>query len=291
MTADSSALAQAGATSDFSIEQVESLGKLAVVCVNSVLKIHHAAWLGQTESLRREIETLAMLRPQIPDYPFDDPFANHSPTKLGCVEATSAHAASFLIGTRCLDLALLSHFCIGPAPALPGSGQRPGLLSSDVSESLHQFQRLSNATELLAIAWECETVVERIVELMRAMLVTGAPQGLAQGEAFRAAERLRLNAVTVLAVERIAARNRSLISPESNEQEVMDVPPLTEKQRQIREMLKGRALSAKELAKQLDCDPSRLFRDHIKPLMRAGVIKNSRVVGGYYLLDSPPKQV
>jgi hypothetical protein len=103
------------------------------------------------------------------------------------------------------------------------------------------------------------------------------------------AEHLGRDATTALAVERIPARNRSLVSPESNQQEAMHVPPLTEKQRQILSLLDGRALFGKELAKQLDCNIRSLLRDHINPLMDAGKIKNNKAVGGYYCPDSPPK--
>ncbi|HET6576313.1 MAG TPA: hypothetical protein VFG68_22110 [Fimbriiglobus sp.] len=64
--------------------------------------------------------------------------------------------------------------------------------------------------------------------------------------------------------------------------------PLPRRQREVLEKLDGRALSLKDLAKELDCDPSRLRRDHLKPLMNAGHIKNDRAIGGYYRPDAPP---
>jgi hypothetical protein len=70
---------------------------------------------------------------------------------------------------------------------------------------------------------------------------------------------------------------------------MVPVRPLDEKKRQILEKLKGRALALEALAKELDCDPSRLYRDHIKSLVGAGRVKNDRKIGGYFRLDAPPR--
>jgi hypothetical protein len=64
--------------------------------------------------------------------------------------------------------------------------------------------------------------------------------------------------------------------------------PLTEKQCLLLDALNGTALSLKELAKRLACDPSRLQRDHLKPLLRDGSVKNCKAVGGYFRVDAPP---
>jgi hypothetical protein len=64
--------------------------------------------------------------------------------------------------------------------------------------------------------------------------------------------------------------------------------PLTAKQREILAVLSGQALTLKELAERLGCDPSRLQRDHLKPLMERGLLANDSRVGGYYRPDAPP---
>ena len=62
----------------------------------------------------------------------------------------------------------------------------------------------------------------------------------------------------------------------------------TEKQREVLLALDRRALTLKALAEMLECDPSRLQRDHLKPLMMLGHIQNDGSVGGYYRPDAPP---
>lgn len=65
--------------------------------------------------------------------------------------------------------------------------------------------------------------------------------------------------------------------------------PLPEKQLAILRALDGRALTLKALAEAVGgSDPSRLHRDHIKPLMALGRIKPDRKIGGYYRPDVPP---
>jgi len=70
----------------------------------------------------------------------------------------------------------------------------------------------------------------------------------------------------------------------------VDAPPgtLTEKQREILKALDAKAMTLDELATQLDCDKSRLHRDHLKPLKKLGRVINDRKVGGYYRPDAPP---
>ena len=71
-----------------------------------------------------------------------------------------------------------------------------------------------------------------------------------------------------------------------------DTEALPEKQRMILDTLTGRALALKALSKAVDpdsTDTSRFHRDHLKPLMVLGRIKNDRKVGGYYRPDAPPK--
>ena len=63
---------------------------------------------------------------------------------------------------------------------------------------------------------------------------------------------------------------------------------LSERQREVLSILSGVALTLKELAKRLDCDPSRLHREHLKALMRFGRVENNRKIGGYYRPDTPP---
>jgi hypothetical protein len=62
----------------------------------------------------------------------------------------------------------------------------------------------------------------------------------------------------------------------------------SEKQQQILQLLWRRAMKLRELAEALDCDPSRLQRDHLKPLMKRGEIENDRAKGGYYRPAAPP---
>jgi hypothetical protein len=66
------------------------------------------------------------------------------------------------------------------------------------------------------------------------------------------------------------------------------IPVMTEKQRAILKALDGKALTLEDLALQLDCDKSRLHRDHLKPLTDRDVVRNSRRIGGYYRPDAPP---
>jgi hypothetical protein len=86
-----------------------------------------------------------------------------------------------------------------------------------------------------------------------------------------------LNRLTVETTAAISARIRE-VGKEA----------LPQKQREILTALKGRALSLQQLATELDCDPSRLHRDHIKPLIASGRLKLDRSVGGYYRSDAPP---
>ncbi|MFO0803437.1 MAG: hypothetical protein U0791_09990 [Gemmataceae bacterium] len=85
----------------------------------------------------------------------------------------------------------------------------------------------------------------------------------------------------------LAALDRDLMAIYFRRTEMPEALPT--KQRSILDLLQGRALSLKEMAKELDdCDPSHLQRDHLKPLMAAGHVKNNPKVGGYYRPTSPP---
>lgn len=81
------------------------------------------------------------------------------------------------------------------------------------------------------------------------------------------------------------AHTRARSSPESEQ----PCTTFTETQRSILSLLDGRAMSGKELANEIGCDLSRLQRDHLKPLMTAGRVLNSKAVGGYYRPDKPPQ--
>jgi len=72
------------------------------------------------------------------------------------------------------------------------------------------------------------------------------------------------------------------------ERDVATLAVLPERQRAILDILRGRVLTLKALAGELGCDPSRLHRDHLKPLLRADYIRNDRRVSGYYRPDEPP---
>ena len=63
---------------------------------------------------------------------------------------------------------------------------------------------------------------------------------------------------------------------------------LTERQREIMAFLRGASTSLKELAACVDRDESRVHRDHLKPLLKKGLVENDRAVGGYYRPDAPP---
>ena len=62
------------------------------------------------------------------------------------------------------------------------------------------------------------------------------------------------------------------------------------KQRQIYSLLFGRAMTLKQLASALDCDWSRLQKDHLKEMMERGEIKNDSKEVGYYRPDAPPME-
>jgi hypothetical protein len=82
---------------------------------------------------------------------------------------------------------------------------------------------------------------------------------------------------------RRAAALRGIPAPASS-----PTPPLGEVERRIMEALDGKALTLDALAAQLDRDPSRLHRDHLKPLLDGDHIKNDRRIGGYYRPDALP---
>ena len=230
MPADSLTPPPSGVSSGFLIEHVEALGNLATVSLNAVFEIHHAAWLipawkpliavsamGEltkcVDRLRGAVESLSVLSPQLPDYPFDDPFAGGTPITLGLVTATSAHAACFLMARRCIDLVRLSYLGFDLPQAPPGAGALTGLLAKDHSDTLRLLQTGRAVPDPIPVAWTNECDVERLTRFMRGLFVTNAPAGLAQGEAIRAAYCLCEEAETINASERIAARKHARIIP------------------------------------------------------------------------------
>ncbi|WP_145238582.1 helix-turn-helix domain-containing protein [Urbifossiella limnaea] len=86
------------------------------------------------------------------------------------------------------------------------------------------------------------------------------------------------------------ATSTTVAHPPQNATPPADSTPqaLTEKQREILRALDAKALTLDELATRLDCDKSRLHRDHLTPLKKLGRVANDRKVGGYYRPDAPP---
>jgi hypothetical protein len=65
-------------------------------------------------------------------------------------------------------------------------------------------------------------------------------------------------------------------------------PQMEPLQEIIWKALDGKALSKKQLAKEIGCDPGHVYRGGLNALRGRGLVKNSRVLGGYYRPDSLP---
>lgn len=86
----------------------------------------------------------------------------------------------------------------------------------------------------------------------------------------------------------IRARETSPTSPRDKASRLkLDVKPLRERQVEILEMLRGRAMSQKQLASAIGVNRQQMDRDYLKPLMELGRVKHA-TGAGYYRPDDPP---